>query len=135
MYESAHWATSSLISVFFPDRRGGSNGHNPSKSAIRTTLLCGNPFSTGLAASTSRPCLCNCQLGGGHAQGCRPGEGSPSQATILQSLSWRFGAGFPWLLPDTTPRRTATDISGKSLQAFIEHRRTNNVMFNVAHSL
>ena len=25
-----------------------------------------------------------------------------------------FGAGFPWLLSDTAPRRTATHISGKS---------------------
>ena len=36
----------------------------------------------------------------------------------LQSLPWGFGAGFPWLLPDTTPCRTATHISGKSAASF-----------------
>ena len=95
-----------------------SHDHNHSETATRPTPLCGNPFGTGMAASTGRLCHCNCQLGGGRAQGCRPGEGSPSQAAILQSLPWGFGAGFPGLLPDTTPRRTATHLSGKSAAGF-----------------
>ena len=47
------------------------NDRNPSKSTIRTKLLYGDSFCTALADNTNRPRLCNCQLGGGRAQGCR----------------------------------------------------------------
>ena len=58
-------------------------------------------------------------------------ERRSSQAAILQNPPWRFGAGFPWLLPDTALPDNTRYLENQ-LQAFIEHRRTNNVMFNVA---
>ena len=35
----------------------------------------------------------------------------------------------------SAPRRSAARVSENQLQAFIEHRRTNNIMFNVARSI
>jgi hypothetical protein len=51
-------------------------------------------------------------------KGAIPDKEVQAKLQYCKVLPWCFGAGFPWFLPDTAPRRTATHISGKSAASF-----------------
>jgi cytochrome c553 len=57
------------------------------------------------------------------------------EARVLQDLSWALGSGLLWVFPHARLAGQQPKYLENQLRAFIERRRTNPVMFNVAHSL
>jgi cytochrome c553 len=74
-----------------------------------------------------------------HARGAERSamhEGSvPAKLAYCQDCHGIAGQGFHGYFPIPRLAGQQTEYLKNQLQAFVEHRRTNNVMFNVAHSL
>src|SRR6516225_2830281 len=64
----------------------------------------------------------------------RPG-GVQAKLAYCEDCHGRAAQGFHGYYPIPRLAGQQTEYLKNQLQAFIEHRRTNNVMFNVAHSL
>ena len=61
--------------------------------------------------------------------------GGESQADLLRKLPRRVRPGISRVLSNTPARGTAAGIPENQVQAFVERRRTNNIMFHVSHVL
>jgi cytochrome c553 len=76
---------------------------------------------------------------GDHARGAERSamhEGSVSaKLAYCEDCHGRSGQGFHGYFPIPRLAGQQTEYLKNQLEAFVEHRRTNNIMFNVAHSL